>query len=93
MDAKQRYRERLKLQGALGRVLETLAVLLERSIPPDRTSALLAWQVIGALDWFVKEAVPDPEELTKEPDFARVLYLKKARRKETYKRYRRERRQ
>jgi hypothetical protein len=49
MDAKTRYRRRLKVQAALTRLLEALAVNAEAGIPPDRTTALLAVQVLKKL--------------------------------------------
>jgi hypothetical protein len=85
MDAKTRYRQRLKVQAALTRVLEVLADKVAEQIPPDRTTAVMAWQVVRKLLPFIQGAggLPDGSEL------CRFVYLKKARQERAPARYRR----
>jgi hypothetical protein len=84
MDAKARYDKRMKLQRALSRIMERLAGNMAEGIPPDRTTALLMWQVIGKLFPFIKAAGLEPEDLPTTSDLARVLYLKEARQRESH---------
>jgi hypothetical protein len=64
MDRKTRYRQRLKLQAALRRVMEAYADNTLAGIPPDRTTALMAAQVIVNLLHYAREAGLTPEEAT-----------------------------
>jgi hypothetical protein len=94
MDAKTRYRRRLKLQAALGRVMEMLAHNVAGRIPPDRKTSLLAGQMIQALLCFGSEAGLTENELhPPEPGLDRSLDLKRARKRETSARYRQRKRQ
>jgi hypothetical protein len=63
MDAKTRYRRRLKLQAALTRVMELLAENVGDGIRPDATTALMAAQVIAKLIPFGTAAGLGPQEL------------------------------
>ncbi|MFL5909286.1 MAG: hypothetical protein ACJ768_01765 [Gaiellaceae bacterium] len=74
MDAKTRYRRRIKLQAALARVLEVLCGNAADGIPPDRTTALLAGQVARWLTQWVDDAGVDLPA-GDEPDRARYEYL------------------
>jgi hypothetical protein len=56
MDAKTRYRRRLKLQAALRRLIEVYVSNSVAEIPPDRTTALMAAQVMGNLIGFCEDA-------------------------------------
>ncbi len=75
MDTKTRYRNRLKLQAALTRLMEVLAENVADGIPADRTTALMAWQVVGNLLPFVKASDLDPADLPDHSDFSRFVYL------------------
>jgi hypothetical protein len=86
MDPKTRYRQRLKLQAALTRVMEVLAGIVAEEITPDRTTALMASQVLGKLLSFIKAAGLEPADLPVKSDLSRFLNLKRARLKETHKR-------
>jgi hypothetical protein len=88
MNAKQRYRKRLKLQAALARMIRVLANNGMNGIPADRTTALLAWQAIALLVPFVKAAGMNPS-VVPEKDLSRYVFLLEARRKQTRARYRR----
>ena len=90
MNAKTRYRKRLRLRAALVRVMEVLADNVRDGIPPDRTTAemgmsfLITWAVFcesAGVAW-----VPDRSDL------ARFVKQKIDRQKETEARYRRKRR-
>ena len=87
MDAKTRYRNRLKLQAALTRVIELMNDNAEAGIVPDRTTALVAWQLSARLQLFVKAAIPDPAELPVKRDLSRPIKLIQSRKKETAARY------
>src|SRR5687768_10630203 len=86
MDAKTRYRRRLKLQAALARVLEVLAANVGDGIPPDRASALLAWQAVVKLAAFIEGAGVEPPAGS---DLSRAVHILRARHRETRARYRR----
>ena len=90
IDAKQRYRRRLKLQAALTRVVQVLARHLSDKIPADRTTALLAAEAVRGLVTFIKAAGLAERLYTQDdPDLQRFADLIKARKKETAARYRR----
>jgi hypothetical protein len=90
MDAKTRYRRRLKLQAAMTRLMEVLATNVQDRIPPDRTTALMMGQVVAKLIHFTGAAGLSPAEtLPDRSDLSRFTQLKKARKKETRARYRR----
>ncbi len=83
MRAKERHRRRRKVQRALARVVELLFQNAVDDIDPDRTTALLAWQVVRKLIPFIREAVPGPADLPSEGNLSRVVYLIEDRKKET----------
>src|SRR5262249_55176908 len=88
MDAKERYRQRLKLQAALARVIEVLGRNGTEGIPADRMTGELAAQVVIWLVRFVTQAgvkLPDPSK--EGPDLSRYVKVLKARKKETRARY------
>jgi hypothetical protein len=89
LSRKQRYRQRLKLQRALVRVLEVVckndAVL---DIQPDQTTGEFAHQVIACLASFVKAVGIDPT-VAPEEDFSRYLKHVRDRREEGRARFRR----
>ncbi len=88
MNAKTRYRQRLKVQAALVRLMEVLATNGAEAVPADRTTALMAAQVAKFLAIFIGKAgvgLPD------EPDLSRFVHLKQSRLKETKARSRRRR--
>jgi hypothetical protein len=90
MNAKQRYRQRLKVQAALTRVMDVLANNEVSGIAPDRTTALMAAQVIGNLLGFCKKAgLRGNEAIPDKADLSRFIKLKKDREKETWGRGRR----
>jgi hypothetical protein len=89
MNAKTRYRQRLKLQVALTRVMELLATHAAEEIPPDRTTALMAWQLVLKLLLFIEVAGIAPRELQGRTDPSRFLHLKMVRKRATQARYRR----
>jgi predicted metal-dependent peptidase len=91
MNAKAPYRKQRKLQAALTRALETLANNVADEIPPDRTTALLAWEILNKLLPFIRMAGLDVAELPGETDLSRFVGLIRARRKEAPVRYRRRR--
>jgi hypothetical protein len=96
MDAKTRYRQRLKVQAAMCRVLALLLDNGLKKISPDRTTALMAWQVVRKLMPFIQAAGLTPEELPDTSDgsnLARFAHLLHDRKKETDKRKARRRRQ
>jgi len=85
MDAKSRYRHRLKLQAALARVLETLSANAQDGIPADRTTAQMAYPVVLHLLRFIEDAgSPDPE-----PGISRFIKCILQRQSQTKLRYRR----
>jgi hypothetical protein len=85
MDAKTRYRRRLRLQTALTRVLEVLRDNMADGIDPDPTTARMAAQVMIWLTPFIGKAGVDlEEELSQGPDLERFVRLIKARKKETH---------
>jgi hypothetical protein len=84
MDAKTRYRQRLKLQAALTRVIEVFIKNDVAGITADRTTAELAAQVVVWLRPFIRDAgvaLPDPSK--QEPDTARFGHVLRSRRRET----------
>jgi hypothetical protein len=89
MNSKQRYRRRLKVQVALLRVVELLIDNYEDGIPPDRTTALMAWAVTRKLVEFVTAAKVDKADLPQHFDITRFAHLKRAKLKEKAKRDRR----
>jgi hypothetical protein len=95
MDAKTRYRQRLKLQAALTRVLEVYVKNNTAGIPADRTTAELAAQVVGLLMPFVRTAfrhdagVVQPEAPEEAPGLTRFAYILRSRCKATGARYKR----
>jgi hypothetical protein len=91
MDAREkRYRQRLKLQAALARVLEVLTRNAVAGIPPDRTTGKLAAQVVVFLTRFTLQAgVELPNPTTEGSDLARYAKLLADRKKATKARYRR----
>lgn len=92
MNAKKRYWKRLKLQAALVRVAERLAENVLEEIPPDPTTALLAWQVANnLLHHVVLPSGMDASEL-RGIDAPRIFQLQISRHKETAARYRRRKR-
>ncbi len=92
MNAKTRYRQRMKLQVALLEVFELLdANVNAKGIPADQTTALMAWEVARQLVSFTKMAGLDTANLPDKPDHSRFLRLKIARLKEKAKRGRRRR--
>jgi hypothetical protein len=98
MNAKTRYRHRLRLQAALRRVFEVLLQNQAAGIRPDRTTALMAAQVNVTLLHFMREAGLTPEEsvplASDGPlDISRFLKLVADKRRETAARRRRQRRQ
>jgi hypothetical protein len=89
MDAKTRYRRRLKLQAALARVLEVYTENARDGIPADKTTAELAGIVVEWLKRFMQQAGvarPDPRQ---EPDYSRYAHVLIDRRKATGARYNR----
>ena len=88
MDAKTRYRQRLKLQAALANVLKVLNDNHAKGIPPDRTTAKLAAQIARWLMQFAADAGVDLPS-GDEPDLSRYTHLRLGRRKATLARYRR----
>ena len=90
MDAKARYRQRLKLQTALARVLELMVHHRNAGITPDRLTGLMAGQVIKVLLPFGKAAgLTESETIPDRTDLSRTLRLIKSRKKETAARNRR----
>jgi hypothetical protein len=90
MDAKTRYRQRLKLQTALARVLHVLGD--NAGIPPDKTTGKLAAQLaVWLVDFAVKARVELPNPSQARPDLTRYLHLMYSKRKETAARYNRTR--
>ena len=88
MDAKTRYRRRLKLQLALTRVLEVLADNVADEIPADRTTGKLAAQIARWLIQFAADAGVDlPTE--DEPDLSWYAHLRLRTQQATLARYRR----
>jgi hypothetical protein len=93
MDARTRYRRRLRLQAALTRVLLVLAGNAEAGIPADRTTALMMVQVMKQFLAFVREAgirSAEVQAMLGEPaDLERFVKLIRDRKKETHARKRR----
>jgi hypothetical protein len=89
MNAKQRYRQRLKLRAALARVLQVLVNNRAEKIPPDRVTGELAAQVVVWLVRFTVEAGMDLPDLSRGPELSRFIKLIRGRRVETRARYRR----
>jgi hypothetical protein len=89
MNAKQRYRKRLKLRAALARVLQVLGSNAGEKILPDRVTGELAAQVVVWLVRFTVEAGVDLPDLSKGPDLSRFIKLLRDRKTETSARYRR----
>ena len=83
MDAKTRYRHRLKLQAALANVLKVLNDNSANGIPPDRTTAALAAQIARWLMQFAAEAGVDLPR-GDEPDLSRYMQLRLGRQKATH---------
>ncbi len=93
MNAKTRYRQRLKVQATLVRLMEVLADNGAEAIPPDPTTALMAWQAVRKLLPFIKASGLDAAALAAPDgsgsDLARFGRLKQARQKATHSRRRR----
>jgi hypothetical protein len=69
--------------------MELLATQVAEEIPPDRTTGLMAWQLVQRLLLFIEVAGIASSERRGESDLSRFLHLKAARRKATRARYRR----
>jgi hypothetical protein len=82
MDAKARYRIQLKLQAALGRVVEMLACLTERGIDMNADSLALATSVAEILEAAAERRGRAPEEFSKVA-VALAAEARNRRRKET----------
>jgi hypothetical protein len=80
MDRKTRYRRRIKVQAAMTRLMEALGDLALEGVPPDRTTALMAWQVAETLRTFIRRAGLNDDD---EPDRSRFLQLKHSRQRES----------
>lgn len=89
MNAKQRYKRRLRLQAAISRTIHVLVRHLEDEIPPDPTTALLASQLVKALGGFCQDAGVDPMRAPDQPGVDRFGYTQETRQKETFQRQRR----
>jgi|SRR5581483_2407617 len=89
MNAKTRYRQRLKMQAALTRVLQVLFHNTEHGIRPDRTTAKMAAEVIRRLFLFCGAAGMAVLDDWPDDALARSLCLIQSRWKETHARYRR----
>jgi hypothetical protein len=91
MNAKECYRQRQKLRAALTRVAERLDRNAVAGISPDRTTALMAVQVIGMLMEFGEKSGLKPDEINLDRYIDRSRFIKfiLARRKETAGRRRR----
>jgi hypothetical protein len=87
MNAKTRCRHRHKMQAALTRVLDVLFDNHEQGIAPDRTTALMAWEVFVVLRHFIQPAIPDAKTLPDRYDRSRFVKLICDRKKETQRRY------
>lgn len=90
MTRKQRYRQRLKLQAAIAR---TVNLLLDHQhkdqIPPDRTTATMAAELIVGLTTFARAAGVVVRGRGSEPDVDRIAKMLVARKRATSARYKR----
>lgn len=79
MNAKTRYRERLKLRSSLTHVMEVLAENGGLGIAPDATTAAMAWEVAKHLVQFVRNSgIATPVQSNVPPFLATKRRRKKA---------------
>jgi hypothetical protein len=90
MNAKTRYRQRLKLQSAISRLFDLLLDhMAVEEIAPDPTTARMAWHMKGLLETFISKSGLEVWKLPinpDAPDLDRFWQLIKKRKNETAKR-------